>query len=274
MTINCKGELVDLTLPKVMGILNITPNSFYDGGRYKSDVDFLNQTELMLSQGADFIDLGAYSTKPSAEFVSTQQELARIVRVVELLVKEFPKIILSIDTFRSQVAKATIQAGASIVNDISGGTLDSDMLDVVGQLSVPYIMMHIKGNPQTMQSMTKYEDLIKEINLFFSKQIALARQAKINDIILDPGFGFAKNLQQNYQLMDKLELLQLFELPILVGISRKSMIYKLLDISPEDSLNGTSVLNTVALLKGAKILRVHDVKQAVETREILKQFHI
>ncbi|MHC5201784.1 dihydropteroate synthase [Myroides sp. LJL119] len=274
MTINCKGELVDLTLPKVMGILNITPNSFYDGGRYKSDVDFLNQTELMLSQGADFIDLGAYSTKPSAEFVSTQQELARIVRVVELLVKEFPKIILSIDTFRSQVAKATIQAGASIVNDISGGTLDSDMLDVVGQLSVPYIMMHIKGNPQTMQSMTEYEDLIKEINLFFSKQIALARQAKINDIILDPGFGFAKNLQQNYQLMDKLELLQLFELPILVGISRKSMIYKLLDISPEDSLNGTSVLNTVALLKGAKILRVHDVKQAVETREILKQFHI
>lgn len=274
MTINCKGDLIDLTHPKVMGILNITPNSFFDGGKYKTDLDFLKQAELMLNKGADFIDLGAYSSKPSAEFVSTQQELNRIVPVVELLVKAFPEVKLSIDTFRSQVARATIEAGASMVNDISGGTLDELMLETVGELSVPYILMHMRGTPETMQSLTQYQDLVLEVNTFFSQQIALARQAQINDIILDPGFGFAKTLEQNYELMDKLELLNIFELPLLVGISRKSMIYKLLQTSADQALNGTSVLNTIALLKGAKILRVHDVQEAVEATKILNQFHI
>ena len=274
MTINCKGDLIDLTHPKVMGILNITPNSFFDGGKYKTDLDFLKQAELMLNKWADFIDLGAYSSKASAEFVSTQQELNRIVPVVELLVKAFPEVKLSIDTFRSQVARATIEAGASMVNDISGGTLDELMLETVGELSVPYILMHMRGTPETMQSLTQYQDLVLEVNTFFSQQIALARQAQINDIILDPGFGFAKTLEQNYELMDKLELLNIFELPLLVGISRKSMIYKLLQTSADQALNGTSVLNTIALLKGAKILRVHDVQEAVEATKILNQFHI
>lgn len=274
MTINCKGELMDLSMPRIMGILNVTPNSFYDGGKYKTDLDFLKQTEKMLVDGADIIDLGAYSSKPSAEFVSEEEEIKRLVSVVALLVDTFPAIKVSIDTFRANVAKEAIEAGGAIVNDIAAGLLDERMMEVVGQLQVPYIMMHMRGNPQTMQTLTAYEDLVVDIRYYFSERLAQARAANINDVILDPGFGFAKTGAQNYELMAKLEHFHCFDLPLLVGISRKSMIYKLLDCKPEQALNGTSVLNTIALQKGAQILRVHDVKEANEVRKILNQLMI
>jgi dihydropteroate synthase len=264
MTINCKGILVDLAKPKVMGILNITPNSFYDGGKYKNETEILSQVEKMLIDGADFIDIGAYSSKPNAEFISVEQEISRIVPVVRLVLKHFPETFLSIDTFRSKVAKITLESGAAIINDISAGNLDDEMFEVVGKFNVPYIMMHMRGNPKTMQSLTNYDDIVKEIIFYFSERVALARSFGINDIIIDPGFGFAKTLEQNYEVFQKMELFKMLELPLLAGISRKSMIYKTLDIAIEDALNGTSVLNTLALTKGAKILRVHDVKEAVE----------
>ena len=268
--INCRGKLVDLSSPKVMGILNITPNSFYDGGKYKTDVDFLRQAEKMLTEGATFIDLGAYSSKPGAEFLSEQEEINRLIPVINLLVKEFPNINLSIDTFRAQVAKATIEQGAALINDITAGLLDSNMLKVVGALKVPYIMMHMRGTPETMQSLTQYDNLILEINYYFSERIAKAKAAGIKDVIIDPGFGFSKTLDQNYELMKNLHLLHHLELPILVGISRKSMLYKLLNTTPNEALNGTTVLNTISLQKGTKILRVHDVKEAIETIKIIE----
>ncbi|WP_410879971.1 dihydropteroate synthase [Myroides sp. DW712] len=274
MTINCKGELMDLSTPRIMGILNLTPNSFYDGGKYKTDLDFLKQAEKMLEDGADIIDLGAYSSKPSAEFVSEEEEIKRLVGVVALLVNQFPKVKLSIDTFRANVAKEGIEVGGAIVNDIAAGLLDQRMMEVVGQLQVPYIMMHMRGNPQTMQTLTTYEDLVVDMRYYFSERLAQARAAKINDVILDPGFGFAKTREQNYELMAKLEHFHCFNLPLLVGISRKSMLYKLLDTTPEQALNGTSVLNAFALQKGAQILRVHDVKEANEVRKILNQLMI
>lgn len=253
-----------------MGILNITPNSFYDGGKYKTDVDFLRQAEKMLTEGATFIDLGAYSSKEGAEFVSEQEEINRLIPVINLLVKEFPNINLSIDTFRAQVAKATIEQGAALINDITAGLLDSNMLKVVGALKVPYIMMHMRGTPETMQSLTQYDNLILEINYYFSERIAKAKAAGIKDVIIDPGFGFSKTLDQNYELMKNLHLLHHLELPILVGISRKSMLYKLLNTTPNEALNGTTVLNTISLQKGTKILRVHDVKEAIETIKIIE----
>lgn len=253
-----------------MGILNITPNSFYDGGKYKTDVDFLRQAEKMLTEGATFIDLGAYSSKPGAEFVSEQEEINRLIPVINLLVKEFPNINLSIDTFRAQVAKATIEQGAALINDIAAGLLDSNMLEVVGALKVPYIMMHMRGTPETMQSLTQYDNLILEINYYFSERIAKAKAAGIKDIIIDPGFGFSKTLDQNYELMKNLHLLHHLDLPILVGLSRKSMLYKLLNTTPSEALNGTTVLNTISLQKGTKILRVHDVKEAIETIKIIE----
>ncbi|WP_188050428.1 dihydropteroate synthase [Flavobacterium sp. GP15] len=264
MTINCKGILVDLTIPKVMGILNVTPNSFYDGGKYKKESEILSQVEKMLIDGAAFIDVGAYSSKPNAEFVSEQEEISRIIPVVNLILKHFPETILSIDTFRSQVAKVAIESGAAIINDISAGMLDSKILEIIGKYNVPYIMMHMRGNPQTMQTMTTYEDIVKEMLFYFSERVAAARSFGINDLILDPGFGFAKTIDQNYEIFQKLELFKMIELPLLVGISRKSMIYKTLDIGIENALNGTTVLNTLALTKGVKIIRVHDVKEAVE----------
>ena len=273
MTINCKGTLIDLSKPKVMGILNITPDSFYDGGRYKNDASILNQVETMLNEGATFIDVGAYSSRPGADHVTETEELNRIIPIVELLIKQFPSINLSIDTFRSKIAKECINAGAAIINDISAGKLDSTILETVGKLGVPYVMMHMKGTPQTMQQFTDYEDLIKDINYYFSERVAEARSHKINDIIIDPGFGFSKTLEQNYELLNHLELLNLLELPILVGVSRKSMIYKLLNTNPSEALNGTTSLNTIALLKGAKILRVHDVKEAMECIKLTNQFN-
>jgi dihydropteroate synthase len=262
---NCKGQLIDLSTPKVMGILNITPNSFFDGGKYKNETELLERVEKMLDEGAAFIDVGAYSSKPNAEFVSEEEEISRIIPVVNVLQKHFPDILLSIDTFRAGVAQRCIENGAAIINDISAGKLDDKMLETIARFQVPYIMMHMKGTPQTMQTFTQYGDIIKEILFYFSERIAVARALGINDLIVDPGFGFAKTLEQNYEVMQKLELFQMLELPLLIGISRKSMIYKTLDINAETALNGTTVLNTIALTKGAKILRVHDVKEAVES---------
>jgi dihydropteroate synthase len=264
MTINCKGQLIDLSKPKIMGILNITPNSFFDGGKYSNEAYIVAQVQKMLSEGATFIDVGAYSSKPNAEFVSVEEEMARIVPIVDVLVKKFPAILISIDTFRSEVAEACIQKGAVLINDISAGKLDDRMLGVIAKYQLPYIMMHMRGTPQTMQTLTNYEDVIKEVLLYFSERISVARSLGINDIIIDPGFGFAKTLEQNYEILQKMELFQLLELPILVGISRKSMIYKILNSNPKESLNGTTVLNTISLLKGANILRVHDIKEAME----------
>ncbi|WP_412464342.1 dihydropteroate synthase [Flavobacterium mekongense] len=264
MTINCRGTLIDLTLPKVMGILNITPNSFYDGGKYTNEKQCLAQVEKMLFEGATFIDIGAYSSKPSAEFVSETEEIARLVPAVQLILKHFPEALISVDTFRANVAKAALDAGASIVNDIAAGSLDEQMMQTVAEFQVPYIMMHMKGNPQTMQSLAQYDNVTKEVLFYFSEKIAQARSFGINDLIIDPGFGFAKTIGQNFELLSHLELFERLQLPILVGVSRKSMIYKTLGTTAELALNGTTVLNTIALQKGSNILRVHDVKEAIE----------
>lgn len=253
-----------------MGILNCTPDSFFDGGKYKAEAEFTRQAERILNEGADFIDIGAYSTKPNADFVSEEEELARMVPAVELVLKHFPEAIISVDTFRAKVAKAAVEAGAAIVNDIAAGTLDDKMIQTVGELKVPYIMMHMRGTPQDMVKLTDYDDIIKEMLLYFSQKVAEARSHGIDDIVIDPGFGFAKTLQQNYEVLNKMELFKMTELPILAGLSRKSMIYKLLGITPQEALNGTTALNMVALTKGANILRVHDVKEAVETVKLFK----
>lgn len=271
-TINCKGTLIDLSTPKVMGIVNVTPDSFFDGGKLTNSDEIVGQVEKMLHDGATFIDLGGYSSKPGAEFVSETEELNRVVPIVKLLVEKFPDILLSIDTFRSEVAKQTVENGVAIINDISAGLLDEKMLETVAKLQVPYIMMHMKGTPKTMQSLAQYEDLVKEMNFYFSERIAKARTFGLNDIIIDPGFGFAKTIEHNYELLQNLELLQFHDLPILAGISRKSMIYKTLETSPEDALNGTTFLHAFCLQKGSNILRVHDVKEAVECVKLMCQF--
>ena len=273
MTINCKGQLIDLSTPKVMGILNITPDSFYDGGKHKDETSMLNHVEKMLKEGAAFIDLGAYSSRPNADHVSEAIELKRILPMVELILKAFPDTLLSIDTFRSKVAKACIDTGAALINDISAGKLDDNMLNTVANLKVPYIMMHMRGTPKTMQHQTNYNNLVKDILFYFSVRIAEARSLGVLDIIVDPGFGFAKTLEQNYDLLKKLELFKIIETPLLVGVSRKSMIYKALNTSAKKALNGTSVLNTVALQKGASILRVHDVKEAMECVRLVEQLN-
>jgi dihydropteroate synthase len=271
MTINCNSRLIDLNLPKVMGILNLTPNSFYDGGKHNEINSIMHQVDKMLSEGADFIDIGAYSSKPSAEFVSEEEEIKRLVPIIKELVDHFPTIVLSVDTFRANVAKVAVEHGAGIINDISAGLLDEKMLETVADLKVPYIMMHMRGNPQTMQSLTNYDDIVKEMIFYFSERIQKARSFGISDLIIDPGFGFAKTLEQNYEVLHKMELFSMLELPLLAGISRKSMIYKVLENSPQEALNGTSVLNTIALQKGAKILRVHDVKEAVECIKLVSK---
>ena len=273
MTINCKGKLIDLSTPKVMGIINVTPNSFYDGGKHVDEKSILLQVEKMLLEGATFIDIGGYSSKPNAEFVSEEEELQRILPTVQKVLNEFPETIISIDTFRSKVAKETVESGAAIINDISAGNLDDAMLQTIANLQVPYIMMHMRGTPQTMQKMTRYENIIKEMIFYFSERVAKARSLGINDLIIDPGFGFAKTLEQNFEVLNKLELFQMLELPLLVGVSRKSMIYKMLDITAEFALNGTTSLNTISLMKGAKILRVHDVKEAVECVKLFNQLN-
>ncbi len=271
MTINCKGQLIDLSSPKVMGILNVTPDSFFDGGKYKDESAILNKVETMLKDGATFIDVGGYSSRPSADDVSIDEELQRVTPIIELILKHFPETLISIDTFRSKVAAESIKAGAALINDISAGKLDNAMLATVGKLSVPYIMMHMKGNPKTMQQHTDYNDLTKEVLSYFAERIKAAHTEKINDIIIDPGFGFAKTIEQNYELLNNLELLQILDKPMLAGISRKSMIYKTLDTTSEHALNGTTALHMVALQKGASILRVHDVKEAMECVTLFNQ---
>ena len=271
MTINCKGKLIDLSIPKVMGILNLTPDSFYDGGKYKNDNEILSQVYMMLKNEASFIDIGAYSSRPNADHISESEELKRLLPIIALIVEEFPEILISIDTFRSNVAKQSIEVGAAIINDISAGQLDQNMMLTVAELKVPYVMMHMKGTPQNMQQLANYDYLLKDILFYFSKRIAEAKNLGITDLIIDPGFGFAKNIKQNFELLNQLDLLKNLELPILAGISRKSMIYKTLGGTAQDALNGTTVLNTIALQKGANILRVHDVKEAVEAIKLTNQ---
>ena len=266
--INCKGELICFDTPKVMGILNITPDSFYAQSR-TTPAEVLRKAEQMLQEGATFVDIGGYSSRPNAQEVSPQEELQRVVPVVEALVKHFPDIRISVDTFRAEVARQSLEAGAWIINDISAGQIDPAIWEVVAHYQVPYIAMHMRGTPQTMQAYTEYDKLTKDILYYFSEVKDKARQLKINDLIIDPGFGFSKTLAQNYELMQQLALFKALECPILVGISRKSMIYKLLDTTPEEALNGTMVLNTFALLHGADILRVHDVKEAMECVKIV-----
>ena len=272
MTINCKGRLIDLSSPKVMGILNSTPDSFFEDSRTQNKSDILKKAEMMLEEGATFIDIGGYSSRPDAENVAENEELKRVVPAIELLVKEFPEILISVDTFRSKVAEEAIGAGAALINDISAGRLDEKMMSIIAQHQVPYIMMHMRGTPKTMKQLTAYEDLVSEITYYFSEKIKEARTLGINDLILDPGFGFAKTTDQNFELLKKSALFSSFKLPVLIGISRKTMIHKTLNISPKKALNGTTVLNTLALTKGAAILRVHDVKEAMETIKLVSLF--
>ncbi|GAB5472324.1 MAG: dihydropteroate synthase [Maribacter sp.] len=271
MTINCKGNLIDLSTPKVMGILNITPDSFYDGGNYKDEKSILAQVEKMLAAGATFIDVGAYSSRPGADHVSVDEELQRILPVIRLLLNEFPGILLSIDTFRSQVAQQAIEAGAALINDISAGKLDHQMLPTIAKIRVPYIMMHMRGTPQNMHQLTDYQDVVLEVLQYFSERMSAARALGIYDLIIDPGFGFAKTVAQNYDLLKKLDLFQQLKAPLLAGLSRKSMIYKVLETTSENALNGTTALHMIALDKGASILRVHDVKEAMECVELSAQ---
>lgn len=274
-SINCRGKLLDLSKrPVVMGILNVTPDSFYDGGSYIANHDaILRRVDEILEQGAGMIDVGGYSTRPGAADVTPEEEWIRVSSALEIIQKHHPDAIVSVDTFRASVAKRSVlEGGASIINDISAGTLDADLLPVVADLNVPYILMHMQGTPETMQQNPHYEDVTKEVIFQLSNQLAEVRNLGIHDVIIDPGFGFGKTLDDNYKLMDEMDQFSVFELPILVGVSRKSMIYKLLGTSPSEALNGTSVLNTISLMKGANILRVHDVKEAVECVNIMEKF--
>ncbi|PKA82233.1 dihydropteroate synthase [Ulvibacter sp. MAR_2010_11] len=269
-TLNCKGRLIDLSVPKVMGIINVTPDSFYDGGKTTSRDNILVQAEQMLSDGATFLDIGGYSSRPGAEDISETKELERIQPAIEAILKKFPEAVLSIDTYRSKVAKKAVEAGAAIVNDISGGVLDSEMIPTVATLKVPYILMHIRGTPQDMTQHTNYKNVVTEVLNYFSERIAVARKAGINDIVVDPGFGFAKTRSQSFELLNHLELFQQLNTPILAGLSRKSLIYKTLETTATNALNGTTVLNSIALYKGVSLLRVHDVKEANECIALLQ----
>lgn len=267
--INVKGELLDLSQPKVMGILNLTPDSFYADSRKQTEKDIICRVHQILEEGGTFIDMGAYSSRPDAEDVSPEEEMRRLRQGLEIVQRECPEALVSVDTFRADVAKMCVEEyGAALVNDISAGDLDAHMFPTIAQLKVPYILMHMQGNPQTMQLNPHYDNPVKEVIRYFAEKIEKLRTLGVKDLILDPGFGFGKTLKHNYEILDKLEELQLFQLPVLVGVSRKSMIYKLLNETPEEALNGTTAVHAIALMKGAKILRVHDVKAAVETVRI------
>ncbi|MAS68722.1 MAG: dihydropteroate synthase [Flavobacteriaceae bacterium] len=271
MNISCKGKLIDLTTPKIMGILNLTPDSFYDGGLYNNIDSALAQTEKMLLEGATFIDIGGASSKPGTVEISIDEELARVLPVLEEIHKKFPETIISIDTYRSDVAKKAVEAGAAMVNDISGGNLDPKMLKTVGMLGVPYVAMHMLGKPENMQDNPSYNNILTHIRSFFTSKIDTAHKAGIHDIIIDPGFGFGKNLEHNYSLLKNLSSIQIHGIPMLIGVSRKSMIHKLLQIEVTDALIGTTILNTVALLQGTQILRVHDVKEAHQAVQLIEK---
>lgn len=271
LSFNSKGILYDFTKPIVMGILNATPDSFYAGSRVHTIDSAVNKGLTMLSEGATILDIGGYSSRPGASDISSAEEIQRVIPLIEAIVEALPGALISIDTFRSTVAAAAIKAGASIVNDISGGQIDPAIFSVAAINQCPYILMHMRGTPQTMIHENQYNHLMRDLLHYFSTQVKQARAAGIKDIILDPGFGFSKHVSQNFELLSKLETLHLLELPLLVGISRKSMIYKTLNIEADESLNGTTVLNTIALERGAKILRVHDVKAAIEAIELVEQ---
>ena len=270
--INVKGQLMDLSQPKVMGILNATPDSFYAQSRLQTEKEIILRLQEMENEGASIMDIGAYSSRPNAQHISIEEEMERLRNCLTLVNKECPNAIVSIDTFRADIAKMCVEEyGAAMINDISAGNMDKQMFATIAQLEVPYIIMHMQGTPQDMQSAPHYDNLLKEVFYYFSEKISKLRDLGVKDIILDPGFGFGKTLEHNYQLMNHLEEFSTFELPLLVGISRKSMIYKLLGTSPEEALNGTTALNTISLLKGANILRVHDVKAAVEAVKIVEK---
>lgn len=268
-TINIKGELIKLNPAIVMGILNITPDSFYAASRYQNQKIILEKAAKMLEQGVAILDIGGYSTRPQAKNISIEEEIRRLIPAIESISKEFPDARISADTFRSQVARAAIEAGAGMINDISGGNLDKKMFETVADLNVPYILMHSRGNPQTMQQLTDYQDIMLEMIAYFEKKIHQLNQLGVKDIIIDAGFGFAKTIEQNYFILKNMEEFKILDRPILVGVSRKSMIWKKLKITPQESLNATTASNTFALTKGATILRVHDVKEAVEIIELL-----
>lgn len=270
--ISCKDTLIDLSLPKVMGILNVTPDSFFDGGRYQKEYAILQKTSQMLEEGATWIDVGGYSSRPNATHINTDEEKKRVLDAIEIIFKEFPQANISVDTFRAEVAEVAVKAGACMVNDISGGNLDAQMFETVARLQVPYILMHMKGTPQTMTTLNNYEDILLEMIDYFQTKVFTLRNLGVKDIILDMGFGFAKNINQNFYLLKHLKYFSVLNLPILAGISRKSMIYKTLQIKPNEALNGTTVLHTIALLNGASILRVHDVKDAMQTIQLYKQY--
>ena len=271
-TINVGGKLMDLSEPQVMGILNVTPDSFYSASRKRSEQEIADRVHAILAEGGSIIDVGAYSSRPGAENVSVDEEMSRLRVGLQILCDIAPDAVVSVDTFRADVAKMCVEEyGVQIINDISGGELDDRMFTTVAELGVPYILMHMKGDPQTMQNGPHYDDLMTEVLRYFGTKVQQLHELGVKDIILDPGFGFAKTLEHNYELMNRMQDLQVLELPLLVGISRKSMIYRLLGNSPEEAMNGTSVLNTLALMKGASILRVHDVKEATEVVRIVKK---
>lgn len=269
--INANGQLMDLSHPRVMGILNITPDSFYADSRKQTEKDIIARIHQILDEGGDFIDIGAYSSRPDASDVSPKEEMERLKYGLEILRNECPEAVVSVDTFRADVAKMCVEEyGVALINDIAAGQMDPEMFSTIAQLKVPYIIMHMQGTPQNMQKNPHYDNPVKEIILYFAEKIEKLRASGVKDLIIDPGFGFGKTLAHNYEILDKLEELQMFQLPILIGVSRKSMVYKLLGGGPEDALNGTTALHAIALMKGARILRVHDVKAATETVRIFQ----
>lgn len=273
-TLNVNARLISPSFPLVMGIVNITPDSFYSGSRVNAESEVLRRCEQILSEGGEIIDIGAYSSRPDAEDISTSEEKERLAKVLGKIRKEFPSAIISVDTYRSEVASMAVKEfGADMINDISGGTLDADMFETIASLHVPYILMHMKGTPQTMKTLNKYDNLIHEILMFFAERVNSLKKLGVADIIIDPGFGFAKNIAQNFQLLSNLDKFRFLNLPVLAGLSRKSFIYKTLNQSPEEALTGTISMNTIALLKGADILRVHDVKEAVECVRLFRAYN-
>jgi dihydropteroate synthase len=270
-TLNCKGKIINLSTPIVMGVINFGPDSFYDGGKYRNKLDYIDRADELLGQGATILDLGAASSRPGASLIDPKLEKRRLLPALEIILKKFPDAIISIDTYNASVAEEAIEAGAHIINDISAGSIDEKMFEAVARLQVPYIMMHMKGAPENMQVNPVYEDPVREIIFYFAQKTDKLRQLGVHDIILDPGFGFGKNLEDNYRLLNGLDYFRIFELPLLVGFSRKSMINKVLGTSPDEALNGTTVLNTIALQKGAKILRVHDALEALEAIKIVEK---
>jgi dihydropteroate synthase len=270
-TLNCRGKLLTATRPLVMGIINVTPDSFYDGSRRSDPDGVLWQTERMLNDGADIIDIGAQSTRPQSQLISMEDELLRLAGIVDVVTDRFPEAVFSVDTFYSKVAEICVAAGASIINDVSAGAMDEKMIPLAAHLGTPYVCMHMRGTPQTMQHLNNYDDVAKEVLDYFVAKIDECKKAGINDIIVDPGFGFSKDIRQNFELLGKLQVFRMLGRPVMVGLSRKSTIYKTLDINASEALNGTTVLNTVALMKGTGILRVHDVKEAKECVTLLDQ---